>query len=91
MSADKRGGGQAEGVRMSTEKTRRHQVHFWVGSRDHDFLLAIAEKNGDTVSAVLRRLIRAARVAGMRQPESQTEPREPMARVSPGGLSYSRD
>ena len=37
---------------------RRHQLHFWIGEREYQFLCSISEIDEEPISALLRRTIR---------------------------------
>jgi hypothetical protein len=40
---------------------RRYQVHFWIAERDYRLLRSIAREEEETISRILRRLIRGLR------------------------------
>jgi hypothetical protein len=37
---------------------RRHQLHFWIGEREYQFLCSLAEFEEESLSNLLRKLIR---------------------------------
>ena len=45
----------------------RHQIHFWVSPRDYHFLRTWAIEEDDTISSLLRQLVRDTR---MKHPSS---------------------
>jgi hypothetical protein len=47
--------GAFEPTRLSV---RRHQLHFWIGEREYQFLCSVAEIDEEPISVVLRRTIR---------------------------------
>lgn len=40
---------------------RRHQIHFWLSASDYQFVRDLAEAEDETVTALLRRLIKVMR------------------------------
>lgn len=50
-----------ETPRSNRASQDRYQVHFWIGERDYRLLLSTAQEEGETISQILRRLIRDLR------------------------------
>jgi hypothetical protein len=51
----------AGGSTPARAQPHRHQVHFWIGGADYEFLRSLARHEEETISRVLRRLIRELR------------------------------
>ncbi len=45
------------------QTTQRYQVHFWIGSKEYNFLKAQARAQDEPMARIVRRLIRQLRVA----------------------------
>jgi|RhiMetStandDraft_4_1073278.scaffolds.fasta_scaffold352050_2 hypothetical protein len=48
---------RSDAERSTLRKRRGHQMHIWLSPHDYARLKDAAEKNGETVSAIVRRLI----------------------------------
>jgi len=48
---------RSDAERSTLRKRRGHQMHIWLSPHEYARLKDAAEKNGETVSAIIRRLI----------------------------------
>jgi hypothetical protein len=45
----------------SSHARSRHQLHCWLSAKDYEFLYTLARSEGETVTSILRRVIRSMR------------------------------
>jgi hypothetical protein len=58
---------QTNSTSGTPEKSKRHQLHLWIGEKDYAFLQRLAGTEDEPVAIIVRRMIRQFRTSAEKQ------------------------